>query len=106
MTVMLYWGNVPPNFFTMLPSELVINDMVFTVGSIIFTLGLLPTLRHVYYGKIGKEITWTAVITASVLSVYCVNYWLIGCYITAIPHTCTVWWLIAYYSYRNSKISS
>jgi hypothetical protein len=97
-------GAYPP-YYLFIMTVTLFNDMVFTIGSVVFTIGLLPMAYSVYKGRIGIEVVPTATVTAIVLTIYCLNYWDIGSYIAAIPHTAIVWWYIALGSYINSRKS-
>lgn len=68
------------------------QDVVLSIGSILFTIALLPTLRD---KKASLPVT-TSLLTASVLSSYLIVYISLGLWFAAICG-CSValaWWLI------------
>lgn len=77
------------------------NDVIFAVGSILFTLALVPLLLSAYHRGCEKGVMWSAILTASILSVYSLNYADLGLYLAAIPHTAIMWWCIAYFAYKG-----
>jgi len=77
------------------------QDIVFTAGSIVFALGLIPQLRDCLNGYTLN--LWTASITTVVLTLYCVTYASLGLWLSAIPFTATMWALILIVSWKNTK---
>lgn len=75
------------------------QDMLITSGSVFFTLSLIPQLRDAIKGH-GMNV-YSAVLTASILFMFCVAYYSMGMLLAAIPMTATMWALIAYYSWRR-----
>lgn len=77
------------------------QDTIFTIGGIVFAVGLIPQLRDCLEGYTLN--LWTAATTTIVLSVYCVTYASLGLWLSAVPCTATVWALIFLVSWRNSR---
>lgn len=64
------------------------QDAVFTLGSVLFTLALIPSVRSA-----DKPAVKTSLLTASVLYVFAVVYVTLGLYFTAFTTaaTATLW---------------
>lgn len=77
------------------------QDVVFTIGSAIFTIGLIPQLKDCLNGACVNQ--YTAALTTMVLGIYCMTYVSLGLFVAAIPHTALMWGLICVISYRNRK---
>jgi hypothetical protein len=78
---------------------LIWQDMVIGIGSILFTLVLLPELLDVWHGKTMN--VWSASFTSIILGIYCIAYASLGLWFAAIPHTTAIWGCIAYFSWKN-----
>jgi hypothetical protein len=71
---------------------MLINDLVFTIGSIVFLIALIPSLTSE-----NKPDKTTSAITSSVLFLFTLNYLSIGLYISAFVGFITAFaWLILY----------
>lgn len=77
------------------------QDLTFTIGSVLFSVGLLPQLRDCLNGYSLNM--WTASMTTVVLALYCVAYASLGLWFAAIPLTASVWAAITVVSYRNRQ---
>lgn len=71
------------------------------IGSFIFTIVLIPQLIDCWNG--GFMNYKSAILTATVLGIYCVVYASLGMWLAAIPHTVAIWTAIGLLSYRNLK---
>lgn len=76
------------------------QDIVVTVGSLVFSIVLIPQLIDCYRGSTVN--VYTAVLTSIILGVFCLVYASLGMWLAAIPLTATIWGLIAWFSWRNS----
>lgn len=73
-----------------------INDLVFTIGSFIFLLALIPSLRS--KDKPNKK---TSILTALVLYAFTINYISLGLYMSSVVGFATAsCWLALYIQVR------
>jgi hypothetical protein len=77
------------------------QDIIFSGGSIIFTVGLIPQLRDCLDGYALN--LWTSTVTTVVLALFCVAYASLGLWLSAIPMTASMWAVITLVSYRNRR---
>jgi tellurite resistance protein TehA-like permease len=81
------------------------QDAVISVGSVVFTIALIPQLKDCIYNKAIVNV-WSASMTSIILFIYCITYYTLSMYIAAIPLTATVWGMIAMYSFKNQRLTS
>jgi len=76
------------------------QDLVFSIGSWIFIIALIPTIR----GKQKPEFS-TSLVTAIILFIFAITYLTLGLLISAISTvgTSTGWFILAYQKYRQKK---
>lgn len=77
------------------------QDVVITVGSLLFTAVLIPQLIDCCNGKSVNVVS--AVLTAIILGIFCIVYASLGLWLSAIPFTATLWGAIAYKSWKNKS---
>ncbi|MEO8785019.1 MAG: hypothetical protein ABI221_01715 [Candidatus Saccharimonadales bacterium] len=76
------------------------QDIVFTIGSLVFTVALWPSIRSKH-----KPALHTSVITASVLFVFAITYLSLSLYFSAFATLLTTiaWTVLAVQKYRQPK---
>lgn len=82
---------------------MLINDLVFTVGSLAFLIALFPSLLSK-----NKPETKTSAITSVVLYSFTVNYIFLGLYFSAVVvfMTATAWAVLYFQVKQRNKIAS
>lgn len=78
------------------------QEIVLTIGQIIFTLSLLPSV----FSK-DKPALATSGITAFILFVFVFTYYSLNLYMTALGTLTTgiLWFILAYQKYKKNKIT-
>lgn len=76
------------------------QDTVLSVGSLIFTAALIPTIRSSH-----KPALSTSLITAIILGIYVIVYSTLSLWFTtfAVTLTCLAWSIIAVQKFRQNK---
>lgn len=76
------------------------QDLVFTVGQIIFVFALIPTIR----GK-SKPALSSSIITGSILLIFALTYLSLGLWFSTIASIATSasWWILAFQKYQQIK---
>lgn len=77
------------------------QDIVLSIGSFIFTIVLVPQLIDCMHG--GYMNYKSAILTATVLGIFCIVYATLGMWLAAIPHTVSIWFAIGILSWRNLR---
>lgn len=85
----------------MAETALIWQDVVITIGSLLFSAVLIPQLKDCYNGN-SVNVT-SAVLTSAVLGIFCVVYASLGLWLSAIPFTAVIWAAIAYKSWKNKS---
>lgn len=76
---------------------MLINDLIFTIGSLAFLFALLPSLLYE-----NKPETKTSAITATVLYSFMLNYIALGLYMSAVVVFFTaIGWTILYFQVKR-----
>lgn len=79
------------------------QDITLLLGSVIFTIALIPQLKDCMYRRAVVNV-WSATLTAAILLIFCLSYASLSMWLAAIPLTTCMWSAIAYYSYKNSLL--
>lgn len=76
------------------------QDWVFSVGTWIFVVALIPTIR----GKQKPELS-TSIVTGSILAVFVITYLSLNLWLSALSNVITsaCWFLLAYQKYHQEK---
>lgn len=76
------------------------QDWIFSVGTWIFVVALIPTIR----GKQKPELS-TSIVTGSILAVFVITYLSLNLWLSALSNVLTSgsWFLLAYQKYRQTK---
>jgi hypothetical protein len=79
-----------------------IQDLIFTVGSLIFVVALVPSLRSPH----NKPALSTSVVTGIVLAVFALTYATLALWFSTIATALTsvMWLTLAFQKYRQLKI--
>jgi uncharacterized membrane protein len=76
------------------------QDLIFTVGQIIFVFALIPTIR----GK-SKPALSSSIITGSILLILALTYLTLGLWFSTLASIATSanWWILAFQKYQQIK---
>ena len=77
-----------------------IQDAVFTIGTVIFTIALVPTLRDPQKPPLGTSIPITLTLTAFALSFLSLGLWFTA---VATAIECACWGAVAFQRYRQPR---
>jgi threonine/homoserine/homoserine lactone efflux protein len=76
------------------------QDLVLSVGQILFFVALLPSIWSP-----GKPALMTSVMTATILTVFVVTFWTLDLLFAAVTTTlaASAWWILAYQRWQQKR---